>query len=115
MSLEQQYKSYLAAANAHDWATLATFYHPTISLNDETIPNTKLLGRLGELATATPQIQWTPDLIVCDEAKGIVAAKLQFEGTNAAWTHVGEMVFYQWTDGKISKIWNQFKPASKQS
>ncbi|KZV96935.1 hypothetical protein EXIGLDRAFT_732009, partial [Exidia glandulosa HHB12029] len=113
MSLEQQYKSYLKAINAHDWATLPAFYHPTISLNDETISSTELLRRLGNLTAATPQIQFIPELLVFDEAKGIVAAKLRFEGTNAAWTFVEEMVFYQWTDGKLSKIWNQFKPASK--
>ena len=74
------YLSYLEACNAHDFDRMATFYTPTIRVNDAPMEPTTVAAQFAPLVSAFPDWHWDVRSMVIDE--DLIALHFSVTGTH---------------------------------
>ena len=104
MSLESTYRAYLKAIDARDWEKVASFVQPTVTHNGVSYTNTGYALMVHETSKDYAGIQFVPEKLVCDDAKGLVACRIRFEPRTWDVGPAYEHVFYDFVDGKIASV-----------
>lgn len=111
---------YGAAANAHQWDEVQSFYAPDVWLNDVQSDPGTVAGGLAELVAAFPDWHWETRHMALDD--NLVMVHLRdtgiHEGTLAGIEPTGrkvtvqEFAYYRVVEDKITEIWVTLDTAS---
>jgi predicted ester cyclase len=112
--LQDRYRAYIDCLNRQDWARLGDY------VDDEVIHNDRPFGLLGYRQMLEgnfadiPDLRFTIDFLVADPPH--VASRLNFDCTpkaeflglpvNGRSVSFTENVFYQFANGKITRVWS---------
>lgn len=113
-TLEQAYLAYVAAINKRPFPGLADYIHPTVTLNDVSMPLPEFEKLLTDDIDAAPDLRFELSMLVVDESTQRVGCRIEFrctplrefmgrkvDGTIKCMEHM----FYQFRDGKIETVW----------
>ncbi|KAL9009099.1 MAG: hypothetical protein Q9173_005845 [Seirophora scorigena] len=114
-SLESTYLAYVAAINQRPFPGLSEHMHPTVTLNDNSMPLTEFEKLLTTDIDAAPDLRFDVSMLVADEAKQQLGCRIEFRCTPLGDEFMGhkvggpvkcmEHMFYQYREGKIATVW----------
>ena len=108
------YQSYLKYCNEHDFDRMASFYTPTIKVNDVAMDPAAVTAQFAPLISAFPDWHWEMRHIVIDgdyialhfTVTGTHRGAFQgIEATSRRVT-VSEFTLYRVEDGKFAEVWD---------
>jgi steroid delta-isomerase-like uncharacterized protein len=108
------YLSYLRRCNEHDFDGMASFYTPTIKVNDALMDPAAVAGQFAPVTAAFPDWHWEVRSLVIDEPLIAVHFKVtgthqgSFQGVAATGRRVSiaQFTFYRLEEGKIAEVWD---------
>jgi steroid delta-isomerase-like uncharacterized protein len=108
------YLSYLGYCNAHDFDSMASFYTPTIKVNDAAMDPAAVTAQFAPLLSAFPDWHWEMRHIVVDDDNIVVHFTVTgthlgtFQGIPATGRRVSvsEFTHYQVEGGKFAEVWD---------
>ena len=108
------YLSYLKYCNDHDFDSMASFYTPTIKVNDAPMEPAAVTAQFAPLISAFPDWHWEMRHIVVDDDNIVVHFKVTgthlgaFQGIEATGRRVSvsEFTLYQLESGKFAEVWD---------
>ncbi len=108
------YQSYLQLCNAHDFDGMASFYTPTITVNDAPMDPTAVKAQFAPLISAFPDWHWEIRHIVVDDDNIVVHFAVTgthrgtFQGIEATGRRVSvsEFTHYHLENGKFAAVWD---------
>jgi steroid delta-isomerase-like uncharacterized protein len=108
------YQSYLEYCNAHDFDAMASFYTPTITVNDSPMDPAAVTAQFAPIVSAFPDWHWEMRHIVVDEKTIVVHFTVTgthqgtFQGIEATGRRVSvsEFTLYAVEDGKFAQVWD---------
>ena len=108
------YLSYLECCNAHDFDRMASFYTPTIKVNDIPMDPAAVTAQFEPLISAFPDWHWEMRHLVVDGDN--IAVHFTVTGTHRGAFHgieatgrrvtVSEFTLYRVEDGKFAEVWD---------
>ena len=108
------YLSYLKYCNDHDFDSMASFYTPTIKVNDAPMEPAAVTAQFAPLISAFPDWHWEMRHIVVDDDNIVVHFKVTgthlgtfqgIEGTGRR-VSVSEFTLYHLESGKFAEVWD---------
>lgn len=114
-NLAKTYHAYISAINARQMTqSLPKFCHQLVTHNGRHLKLPVYQRLMEDAQTAIPDMNFAVEGLVVHEADGLAAALLGFTGTptgefagvqsSGRRVHFGEIVFYWFTEGKISRV-----------
>jgi steroid delta-isomerase-like uncharacterized protein len=108
------YLSYLKYCNDHDFDSMASFYTPTIKVNDAPMEPAAVTAQFAPLISAFPDWHWEMRHIVVDDDNIVVHFKVTgthlgtFQGIEATGRRVSvsEFTLYHLESGKFAEVWD---------
>jgi steroid delta-isomerase-like uncharacterized protein len=108
------YLSYLKYCNEHDFDRMASFYTPTIKVNDVPMDPSAVTAQFAPLISAFPDWHWDMRHIVVDDDNIVVHFTVTgthrgaFQGVEATGRRVtvSEFTLYHLEDGKFAEVWD---------
>jgi predicted ester cyclase len=108
------YLSYLKYCNDHDFDSMASFYTPTIKVNDAPMEPAAVTAQFAPLISAFPDWHWEMRHIVVDYDNIVVHFKVTgthlgtFQGIEATGRRVSvsEFTLYHLESGKFAEVWD---------
>jgi steroid delta-isomerase-like uncharacterized protein len=108
------YLSYLKHCNEHDFDRMASFYTPTINVNDVPMDPAAVTAQFAPLISAFPDWHWEMRHIVVDDDYIAVHFTVTgthrgaFQGVEATGRRVSisEFTLYRVEDGKFAEVWD---------
>lgn len=108
------YLSYLEHCNEHDFDRMASFYTPTIKVNDVPMDPAAVTAQFVPLISAFPDWHWEMRHLVVDGDDIAVHFTVTgthrgaFQGIEATGRRVGvsEFTLYRVEDGKFAEVWD---------
>lgn len=108
------YQSYLRYCNDHDFDAMASFYTPTITVNDTPMEPAAVTAQFAPLIAAFPDWHWEMRHIVVDEDSIVVHFTVTgthrgtFQGIEATGRQVSvsEFTLYRLEGGKFAAVWD---------
>lgn len=108
------YLSYLKYCNDHDFDSMASFYTPTIKVNDAPMEPAAVTAQFAPLISAFPDWHWEMRHIVVDDNNIVVHFKVTgthlgtFQGIEATGRRVSvsEFTLYHLESGKFAEVWD---------
>jgi predicted ester cyclase len=108
------YLSYLEQCNAHDFDRMASFYTPTIKVNDVPMDPAAVTAQFVPLISAFPDWHWEMRHLVVDGDNIAVHFTVTgthrgaFQGIEATGRRVtvSEFTLYRVEDGKFAEVWD---------
>jgi len=108
------YQSYLEYCNAHDFDSMASFYTPTIRVNDAPMDPAAVTAQFAPLIAGFPDWHWEMRHIVVDADDIVVhftvtgTHKGAFQGIEATGRRVAvsEFTLYRLEGGKFAQVWD---------
>jgi steroid delta-isomerase-like uncharacterized protein len=108
------YLSYLKYCNEHDFDRMASFYTPTIKVNDVPMDPSAVTAQFAPLISAFPDWHWDMQHIVVDDDNIVVHFTVTgthrgaFQGVEATGRRVtvSEFTLYHIEDGKFAEVWD---------
>lgn len=108
------YLSYLEFCNAHDFDSMASFYTPTIKVNDAPMDPAAVTAQFAPLISAFPDWHWEMRHIVVDDDNIVVHFSVTgthlgtFQGiqTTGRRVSVSEFTRYRLEGGKFAEVWD---------
>ncbi|MBG1233133.1 ester cyclase [Aestuariivirga litoralis] len=114
MSLESNYRGYIACLNAQDWARLGDFVHEDAVHNGDRFGLAGYRRMLERDFREIPDLRFNIELLVCDADH--VSARLVFDCSpkgeffglpiNGRRVTFQEHVIYKFRDGKVAQVWS---------
>ena len=106
------YLSYLKYCNDHDFDSMASFYTPTIKVNDAPMEPAAVTAQFAPLISAFPDWHWEMRHIVVDDDNIVVHFKVTgthlgtFQGIEATGRRVSvsEFTLYHLESGKFAEV-----------
>jgi predicted ester cyclase len=109
------YKAYIDCINSKTMAaSLHQYCQPTITWNGRRLPLDEYKGLMEETFDAIPDLIFRPTEIIADQEQGIIAVRIEFEGTpvktysgaqpNGRQVAFAEHAMYWLVEGKISAV-----------
>lgn len=112
--LRDLYRDYIDCLNRQDWDRLCQFVDEVVHYNGRFVGLSGYRNMLEEDFRAIPDLFFKVELLIADEAH--IASRLYFDCTphgvlfglpvNGKRVKFVENVFYEYSDGKISKVWS---------
>jgi steroid delta-isomerase-like uncharacterized protein len=108
------YLSYLKYCNDHDFDSMASFYTPTIKVNDAPMEPAAVTAQFAPLISAFPDWHWEMRHVVVDDDNIVVHFKVTgthlgtFQGIEATGRRVSvsEFTLYHLESGKFAEVWD---------
>jgi len=112
--LRELYTSYLEACNEHDFDRMATFYAPTIKVNDAPMDPAAVTAQFAPLVSAFPDWHWQVRSLAIDGDLiwlhfSVSGTHLgSFQGIPATGCRVvsSEFTIYRVEEGKFADVWD---------
>jgi predicted ester cyclase len=112
--LDDRYRAYIDCLNRQDWARLGDYVDDEVIHNDRAFGLSGYRQMLEENFSDIPDLRFTLDFLVVDPPH--VASRLNFDCTpkaeflglpvNGRSVSFSENVFYQFANGKITRVWS---------
>jgi steroid delta-isomerase-like uncharacterized protein len=108
------YQSYLDLCNAHDFAGMASFYTPTITVNGAPMEPGAVTAQFAPIISGFPDWHWDVRHLVVDVDTIVVHFTVTgthrgtFAGVEATGRRVSvqEFTLYRLEDGKFAEVWD---------
>ena len=108
------YQSYLDFCNQHDFDSMASFYTPTIKVNDAPMDPAAVTDQFTAFVVGFPDWHWDMRHIVVDDHSIVVHFTVGgthrgiFHGIEATGRRVSvsEFTLYRVEDGKFAEVWD---------
>ncbi|MET9026378.1 ester cyclase [Nocardia sp. NPDC004168] len=110
-----RYLSYLERCNEHDFDGMATFYTPTIKVNDVPMDPVAVTTQFSHLFAAFPDWHWDMRNLLVDG--DYIALHFTVTGTHRGAFRgieatgrrvtISELTLYRLEDGKFAEVWDQ--------
>jgi predicted ester cyclase len=118
--LVDRYRSYIACLNLQDWAHLGEFVDTDVCHNGRLLGVNGYRQMLEKDFADIPDLHFNIGLMMCDPP--FIAARLEFDcspkgeflglAVNGKRLYFTENVFYEYREGKISKVWSVIDKAA---
>ncbi|MGU3401056.1 ester cyclase [Brucellaceae bacterium D45D] len=112
--LSEIYRNYIDCLNQQNWERLGQFVHDDAEHNGNAFGLTGYRKMLEEDFRAIPDLHFKIDLLVADPPR--IACRLEFDCTptgmlfdlpvNGRRVRFSENVFYEFSEGRIRKVWS---------
>ena len=112
--LREIYRGYIDCLNRQDWGRLGLFVDDAVEYNGTPVGLTGYRGMLEGDFEAIPDLFFKTELLVCDPPR--IASRLHFDCTprgtlfdlpvNGKRITFSENVFYEFSAGRILKVWS---------
>jgi predicted ester cyclase len=113
--LEQKYLAYIAAINKRPFTGVGDYIHPTVTLNEDSMPLANFEKLLSDDIDAAPDLHWELAMLLVDDGNERVGCRIEFRCTPTSGEFMGrkvkgtvkcmEHMFYQYRDGKIATVY----------
>ena len=108
------YLSYLGYCNDHDFDSMASFYTPTIKVNDASMDPAAVTAQFAPVIAAFPDWHWEMRHLVVDDDNIVVQFAVTgthrgtFQGIEATGRRVAvsEFTRYRLEHGKFAEVWD---------
>lgn len=118
--LSEIYRQYIDCLNQQNWERLGRFVHDEVEHNGNAFGLTGYRKMLEGDFRAIPDLNFEIDLLVCEPPR--IASRLLFDCTpvgtlfdlpvNGRRVRFSENVFYEFSDGRICKVWSAIDKAA---
>jgi predicted ester cyclase len=109
--LHQIYRDYIACLNARDYDKLVTFVDQNVEHNGNRLRSRGYVQLIKDSYAKYPWLHFNIALLVVDQGQEIVSARLLLRGDQSEEEEMEtdvekENVFYQFRNGRITKVWS---------
>jgi len=118
--LEESYRGYIACLNCQDWSHLGTFVDSHVEYNGSPVELPGYLQMLERDFQAIPDLRFNIELLVSNPP--LIACRLRFDchpmgelfgfPVRGRRVQFSENVFYEYSNGRIRKVWSVIDKAS---